>query len=248
MKPDANMRGDRTVSLSTAGKEWKTSAWALLIVLIVFPLAYLCLSITPWSRELFAMHNDSFFFHFWGTVIVMHWLTLYVVHIILRREKLTFKDIGYELNRKRTVLLISILALVALLVFTCTELGLKMLPVNQEKLEAMGNFFPKTTAQRILFIFVAVTAGFCEEIIYRGFAITKLAEAGLNRWLSIIPAGITFVFIHGINGYFQFWLYFGAAVMFGLLFVSAKRLWPGIVIHALFDLMAIMAVFQAVDC
>lgn len=100
------------------------------------------------------------------------------------------------------------------------------------------------------FILTVFTAGFCEEIVYRGYAITKLIDIRVNKWLVIIPAGIAFTLTHGIvavTAYSQFFFYFAFAVVFGVIFVSGKRLLPNMIIHILFDLTAMMAIFQAIS-
>lgn len=132
------------------------------------------------------------------------------------------------------------------IVFCFTELSLNYIKIDTTKLEKVSSFFPKTAFQRLLFIISVFTAAFCEEVIYRGFAITKLKELGLNKWVALIPSGIAFVFIHGIIGFSQFWLYFIPALVFGVIFILSKRLLPGIILHLLYNLMAIMAVFQAI--
>lgn len=219
----------------------------LLLVLLIFPISYIGLSLTPWANELFVKGNESFFSHFWISVIIMHWLSFCIILRILKKENYTLKDIGYKLNRRKTIILVFSYFIVALLVFGFTEMSLKYVDINQEKLQSLGNFFPKTTLHRIIFIFTVFSAGFCEEIIYRGFAIIKLVNVGLNKWLAIIPAGISFVFMHGIIGFSQFWFYFIPAIILGLIFILSKRLLPGIILHLLYDLMAMMAIFNAIN-
>lgn len=222
----------------------------LLIVLVGFPLIYFLYSLTPWANELFVKGNNDLFIPFWSGIIVLHWISVFVVKAFLKQENRSFRDIGYGLNTKKTVILVLSYLTVALLIFGFTEWSLKYVSIDENRLAELSNFYPKTTPQRILFIITVFTAGFCEEIVYRGYAITKLIDIKINKWLAIIPAGIAFVVTHGIisvTAYSQFFFYFSFAVIFGIIFVLSKRLLPNMIIHFLFDLTAMMAIFQAIS-
>ncbi|MHC8950525.1 CPBP family intramembrane glutamic endopeptidase [Sphingobacterium hungaricum] len=217
-----------------------------LIVLILFPLFYMGLSLSPWSVELFENGNSQFFPKFWISVIVLHWATLLLVLRFLNSENKTLRDIGYNLNKRKTSILILSYFVVAILLLCFVEFSIKQVNLDEEKLNQLGNFYPKTMTDRIIFILVVFSAGFCEEIIYRGYLITNITDLGLNKYLAWIPAAISFVFMHGIIGFTQFWFYFAAAFIFSAIYIFSKRLWPAIVVHLLFDLSAMMAIFNAV--
>ncbi|HNY59135.1 MAG TPA: type II CAAX endopeptidase family protein [Bacteroidales bacterium] len=222
----------------------------LLIVLVGFPLIYFVYSLTPWANKLFVKGNSDLFIPFWSGIIVLHWISVLIVRAFLKQENKSFRDIGYGLNKKKTVIFVLSYLAIALLVFGFTEWSLKYVSIDENKLAGLSNFFPKTTNQRIFFILTVFTAGFCEEIVYRGYAITKLIDIRVNKWLAIIPAGIAFTLTHGIvavTAYSQFFFYFAFAVVFGVIFVSGKRLLPNMIIHILFDLTAMMAIFQAIS-
>lgn len=221
----------------------------LLIVLVGFPLVYILYSLSPWSTDFFVNGNNSLFIIFWSIILILHWASFFLVMTFLRQENKTLKDIGFRLNRKRTIIMILSYLVIALLVFGYTEWSLKFISLDEEKLLRLSNFYPKTTDQRLLFIFTVFTAGFCEEVIYRGYAITKLVEKGVNKWFAIIPAAVSFTLIHGVSSIFStshFFSYFGFGLLFGLFFVASKRLLPNMIIHFLFNLSAMLAVFQCV--
>ena len=143
----------------------------LLIVLVGFPLIYFTYSLTPWAKELFEKGNNDLFIPFWSGIIVLHWISVFVVKAFLKQENRTFRDIGYGLNTKKTIILLLSYLTVALLVLGFTEWSLKYVTIDEDKLAGLSNFFPKTTPQRIFYIITVFTAGFCEEIVYRGYAI-----------------------------------------------------------------------------
>ena len=47
---------------------------------------------------------------------------------------------------------------------------------------------------------LAVTAGICEEFLYRGFAMAALARAGIVPWAAVIISSILFGFAHTYQG------------------------------------------------
>lgn len=214
-----------------------------------FPFIYILYSLTPMAKELFTKNNIDFFIPFWSGIIVLHWISFFIVKAFLKQENKTLKDIGYGLSGKKTILLIVSYLVFALLILGFTEMSINYVSIDQEKLANLSNFYPKNLQQRLFFIAMVFTTGFCEEIIYRGFAITKLSDYKIiNKWIAIIPAGISFVFIHGIFGFNQFLFYFISALIFGAIYVlNKKRLLLNIILHLLFDISAMMAIFQAIN-
>ena len=96
----------------------------LIIVLIGFPLIYFVYSLTPWANELFVKGNSNLFIPFWIGIIVLHWVSVFVVKAFLNQENRTFRDIGYGLNTKKTIILVLSYLAVALLVLGFTEWSL----------------------------------------------------------------------------------------------------------------------------
>ncbi|MCF6292114.1 MAG: CPBP family intramembrane metalloprotease [Robiginitomaculum sp.] len=103
-----------------------------------------------------------------------------------------------------------------------------------------------TTFYNLFFIFLVFTAGVCEEIVYRGFAISSMARIGVNKWVALAIAAFIFVGIHGFNAYSNRFLFlFGGGIVFGLMYLVSKRLLPSIIIHLAINLSAMMAILGA---
>lgn len=99
---------------------------------------------------------------------------------------------------------------------------------NVKALEKIDFMLPKTIGQRVTFFFIAVTAGVCEEIIFRGASTYLLMNIVVEMpiWLVGVIGAVLFGFAHwyqglsgivmtGILGYALFNLY----VQTGSLFV-----------------------------
>lgn len=221
--------------------------WKVLLIIIGFPILYILFGKTSIAIELFVNKNLDYYIPFWGGIILLHWLSVLVVIKYLKSQKKTLLDIGYKLSKKGTLYLISGYLLVAILVLIGIEFMLHNVEIDTSKFATISGLIPKTTAHRIFFILLVFSTGFCEEIVYRGFAITQLNEVGLNKWIALLIAAFLFIGIHGINAYTnRFFFLFGGGIMFGLTFLFSKRLLPSILIHLLINLSAMLAILQLI--
>lgn len=227
--------------------ERKINPKKVLLTIIGFPILYMLFCKTSIATELFGNKNLDYYIPFWGGIIALHWISVLVVTLLLKSHGKTFADIGYKLSRKGTLLLIGGYALVALLVLGGVEVMLNDVSLDSSQFGSISGLIPKTTSHRIFFILLVFSTGFCEEIFYRGFAITQLEKIGLNKWIALIVSAMLFIGIHGVNAYSRnFLFYFGGGLMFGLTFLFSKRLLPSILIHLAINLSAMMAILQLV--
>lgn len=228
--------------------ERNTSVWKTLLIIIGFPILYMLFGKTTIAIELFANKNLDYYIPFWGGIIILHWVSVFAVIQSLKSEGKTLVDIGYKLSKKGTLLLIGGYLLVSLIVLVFVEVMLSNVVLDSTQFGSISGLVPKTTPHRIFFILLVFSTGFCEEIVYRGFAITQLEKIGLNKWIALIIAALLFIGIHGINAYSKsFIFYFGGGLMFGLTFLFSKRLLPSILIHLAINLSAMMGILQLIE-
>jgi len=84
----------------------------------------------------------------------------------------------------------------------------------------------------LLVIVVPVTAGFCEELIWRGCVITQLEARGRGRWATILLAAVSFAFIHSpIHWPFTFLL----GILTGCYYSRERNLVPLRISHVVAD-------------
>ena len=101
---------------------------------------------------------------------------------------------------------------------------------------------PVTSAQRVFWVAMALTAGFVEELVYRGYAITRLRRlVGLPVAFALALA--SFALIHGPSAFVapSLTLYLVSGTIFTLLFLRWRcaRLEQLIVVHAALDLLLV---------
>jgi CAAX protease family protein len=94
---------------------------------------------------------------------------------------------------------------------------------------------PHTPREYRLFRMVAITAGICEEVLYRGFVMWYLA-----LWITVIPAAlvssILFGFAHIYIGIPHVIRTMIVGAVFAVVALGTGSLWPAIVLHAVIDL------------
>lgn len=112
------------------------------------------------------------------------------------------------------------------------------LPTAGEGVLAM---LPRTPVERRLFGIVAVTAGVCEELVFRGFLIAVLAAVLPTApvWVCAMIAAVAFGLAHLYQGASGVVVTFGVGLILGGLYVLTGSLLAPVVVHALIDLRAI---------
>lgn len=97
---------------------------------------------------------------------------------------------------------------------------------------------PRTVGERRLFTLVGVTAGVCEEWLYRGFflAVVAAGAGGLPTWVLVAVAGVAFGLAHAYQGRVGV-VTTGVlgAIMAGIYLQTGSLLLP-VILHVLIDL------------
>ena len=111
----------------------------------------------------------------------------------------------------------------------------KSLARLREKLQPLRALIPHTPAEFRLFVPLAVTAGICEEFLFRGYLVWVLAF-----WMGVIPAAlvsmVVFGLAHGYQGGKFGFRAFAVGVALGILALVTRSVLPGMLVHAAIDL------------
>ena len=115
----------------------------------------------------------------------------------------------------------------------------KLMHLDQAgKIESMrkqiGFLAPGTNLELAVWFCLSWTAGFCEEIIFRGYLQRQLAIGG-SAIAGIVVSAIVFGASHGYEGPARMFLIAIYGLMFGLLAWWRKSLRPGMIAHAWHD-------------
>ena len=97
---------------------------------------------------------------------------------------------------------------------------------------------PTSTTQRIVWVAFAVSAGFCEEVVYRGYLQRQLGAFSRSALSGVALSAILFGIAHldqGVATALRFTVY---AVLLGALACRRGSLVPGILCHVAVDLLS----------
>lgn len=103
---------------------------------------------------------------------------------------------------------------------------------------AFPGLLPNNALECTAFVLLSLTAGFCEEVLFRGFLICFLHVSAPNVPLAgaLVVSSAVFGLNHAYQGVRGVLSTAVAGLAFGLVFLMSGDLIPGIVLHAVVDL------------
>jgi membrane protease YdiL (CAAX protease family) len=104
--------------------------------------------------------------------------------------------------------------------------------------ESMGGLWalaPRNNEEQRTFLGLSITAGICEELLYRGFLQYALAAA-LGPWPALLLTALVFGLGHVYQGWPGVLKTGGVGLVFGLLAMFSGSLYVGMILHAAVDL------------
>jgi len=103
--------------------------------------------------------------------------------------------------------------------------------VGQQYARRVGIVLPQTPCEWALFVVLAATAGVCEEFLYRGYALTKIAELSGSLALGVILSSAAFGIAHSYQGRMGMIGTGIAGLLYALVFVATGSLLPCMLGH-----------------
>ena len=168
-------------------------------------------------------------------VIVLEWALVLFVRAGIKRRGLSLRDlIGGDWSRvsfvlRDTAIAIGFLIASAIVVQAVGHV-LKVAPTS-----GLRSAIPQTTSEVIVFLFTAFTAGFCEELLFRGYLQRQFAALTRNAVAAVVLQGVSFGVVHGYQGWKYMIVITVFGILFGLLAIWRRSLRPGMVAHFLQD-------------
>lgn len=111
--------------------------------------------------------------------------------------------------------------------------------------EKFGPLIPSNGIELLVFFFVSITAGFCEELIFRGYLQRQFAALTRSEGIAIALQAMVFGLGHGYQGAARMVVITVYGAMFGLLALWRKSLRPGMISHAWQDAFSGVAMYVA---
>ena len=184
------------------------------------------------SRERLALYIST---------IIFQWMAAAVVGWRASARGFTRAQLGVALHHAGTVAAVAVAG--AALLGGLQWLNLRRVSriprENRGQLQALAErILPRSPLEQSIFFLLAVTAGVCEEFLYRGFAMAAFWRAGLPAWLIVVASAVLFGLAHLYQGKGGF----VTTTMLGVIFGTARASWislaPVVVWHMVVDCVA----------
>lgn len=102
------------------------------------------------------------------------------------------------------------------------------------QLAPVSGLLPHTAGERDVFLALSFTAGFCEELLYRGFLIAYLTPAA-GLWGAVTLAAAVFGLVHAYQGKAGILKTGATGLVMGVAYALSGSIWPAVVMHAALD-------------
>lgn len=112
--------------------------------------------------------------------------------------------------------------------------GRKALSETLSQMQGMDMIMPQTPGEHRRFQLMAISAGWNEEIIFRGFLIGTLTLI-LPLWIAALASAAIFIGFHAYQGVSGMLRILPITLVMTVLVVMSNSLWPAIVVHIAAD-------------
>lgn len=224
-------------------------AWLLTFVLVTVVPALGYLRSRRLSRDGQAVSRHTKLI-LYARIICVQWSLVGVLLLVLTRHGLSAGDVGERmgnawLTRWTTAAVLTVAAGLSPLV---------LWRVRRARPERLAHSFgrlrhiaPAFGTELTVFMFVCLTAGVCEELLYRGWLINVFGVAAGSVWLGVAFSTAAFGIGHAYQGVKGMLRAAFVGLQLALLFVLVRSLIPGQALHAAADLIAGFASATAVS-
>ena len=101
--------------------------------------------------------------------------------------------------------------------------------------EVTQKLAPSTGPEMMLFLMLSISAGVCEEFVFRGYLQQQFGRAGRRIWVGVVLSAIVFGSAHLYEGIAGVVLIAAYGAMFGVLTILRRGLRTGMIAHAWHD-------------
>ena len=177
----------------------------------------------------------------YASTIAFQWLAVAIVGWRVWVHGYTGQQLGL-LFHDRTKLLVSGIvgaAVIASLQWLNLRRVGRIPPESRGPLQAIAErILPQTAVELPPYLALAITAGLCEEFLYRGFAMAAITRAGLSAWLVVLVSSVLFGLAHSYQGRGGIVMTFVVGLVLGASRLAYNSLVPAVFWHSAVDIAA----------
>ena len=175
------------------------------------------------------------------STIAFQWLATAVAGWRAWAHGFTAAQLGLAMPQRLAVIVIATLGaavIVTLQWLNLRRMGRSASPLRRPLQALSERILPQSTKELIPFLALSVTAGLCEEFLYRGFAMATLSRAGLPVGVVILVSSVIFGLAHLYQGRAGFVSTMVLGLLFGASRAALGSLVPAVAWHTGVDLVA----------
>ena len=187
--------------------------------------------------QVFASHSQVFL-RFYVPVLVLEWLGVAYVWWGIRINGVSLRElIGGRWSSAWDFLRDLFLGIVFLLA-GMAAIGIMQHVLGPTHAKGIGIVLPQTPVEYVFWILISLTAGFVEELLYRGYLQTQFTRLGLPMALSIVLQAVVFGAGHSWEGFQRAASITVFALIAGAMAAWRRSLRPNMIGHAAMDILA----------
>jgi sodium transport system permease protein len=117
----------------------------------------------------------------------------------------------------------------------------RWLPIGPEmeaEFQRVGEMLTRDMSPLLVFLFMALVPAVCEELFFRGYALSGL-RGGLGKWAAVAVTAIAFGLHH--HSVFRLAITSGLGLLFGLLVIQYRSVWPAILAHLMHNGISVLS-------
>jgi uncharacterized protein len=218
----------------------RPDVWLFTFVLaFIYPLA---------DRFFYSRLKPAMQVYIWN--ILAAWLLTAAAVVLIYRNGLKLSEFGQTFGTYPRTLIVSIILVVLIAVLVLLNKLQKHKPSPEslaKRYRHVRKLFPSTGAEKLAVVPLALTAGFCEEFLYRGWLLNVTGYALKSVWAGLLISSILFGLAHLYQGRKGMLGTGIGGLVFGLIYVAGGSLVPAQVLHAALDLQNVLSLGKLVS-
>jgi len=177
----------------------------------------------------------------YASTIAFQWLAVAIVAWRAWAYRYSAWQLGLVIPDRQKIAVVSIVGaatIATLQWFNLRRVG-RMPVESRGPLQAVAErILPQSSIELLPYLALAITAGICEEFLYRGFTMAVLAHGGLQTWSVVLVSALLFGLAHSYQGRGGMIMTFVVGIVLGLSRIGYDSLVPAVLWHGAIDVVA----------
>jgi len=110
--------------------------------------------------------------------------------------------------------------------------------IGEDHATTVEGFLPTQGIEYLMWLLLSLGAGFCEELVFRGYLMRQFSAWTRHSWVGLLLQSALFGVSHGYQGVLACMKIALFGLAFGLLAMWRRSLRPGMIAHALTDIVS----------